>query len=152
MLIHKLQLDLNEALKSQDHAGVSALRLVLSNLNYRKIELQKELTDEDIFAVMKKMVKQHEESIEMFKKGNRDDLVKQEEAEKAVLAAYLPKEMSDEELDKLVRPVIEKILSTLPAGQSPQAQMGRIIGQVIGQFKGKADSSRIAGLVKKHIN
>ena len=84
-----LRSDLNQSLKSKDEPKVSTLRLLLSALNYKKIEVQRELTDQDILSVIQKEVKKRKESIELFKQGKRDDLVAKEEGEHQILQKQL---------------------------------------------------------------
>lgn len=146
MLLSNLQRDLITSLKNKEVIKTSIIRLVLSAVNYKKIELQREITDEDIISVVRKLIKQHEESIMMFEKGHRQDLVIKEEEEMLILKNYLPKEVPDDELEKEVRQILGKIKDQLPAGQT-----GRAIGLVVKELKGKAESSRIAGIVKKVI-
>jgi len=143
MLLTDLQRDLITSLKNKDELRVSIIRFLLSALNYKKIEVQRELTDEDVYSVIKKLVKQHDESILMFKKGKRHDLVDKEEKELAILVSYLPKEASDEEIEKLVKEIIKKVKT--------KSNFGQIMGMVMGQLKGKADGKKVAEIVKKTL-
>ena len=151
MLLTNLQRDLITSLKAKNKDRVSIIRFLLSAINYKKIELQKELTDEDIYTVIRKLVKQHEESIEMFKKGNRDDLVKKEEDELQILKGYLPKEVENTEIEKVVVKIIDEVKSQLSEGQDMKSQTGRIIGLAVKELKGKAEGGKIAEIIKKII-
>ena len=144
MLLTQLQRDLFTSIKKKDSLRVSILRFLLSALNYKKIEVQRDLTDEDIYGVIRKLVKQHEESISMFKKGNRQDLVEKEEKELGILVSYLPKEMSDKEIEKVVKEIM--------VGIKGPPNFGKVMGIVMGKLKGKADGKRVAEIVKKIIN
>src|SRR3989344_1073798 len=99
----KLKEDLNQAMKDRDETRVSVLRLLLSELKYAQIQKGDAFKGtEDILTVIQKAVKQRKESIESFRKGGREDLAVKEEAELGVLQGYLPEQISDEELTKIV--------------------------------------------------
>lgn len=143
----KLREDLKQAQLSRDELKVSTLRLLLSELTYAKVAKQTEvLSDEDIIAVVQKAVKQRKESIESFKKGGRDDLASKEEAEMVVLQTYLPQQISDEELTKVIG---EAITNT---GASGMADMGKVIGAVMGKVGQKAEGARVSALVRQKLS
>ena len=104
MLLEKIQTDLKKALKYKKELEVSTLRVLLSAIRNKEIELKKrgQLTDEEVVGVVKKQVKQHRESIEAYQKAKRDDLVDKETQELEVLGKYLPQEKSPKELEKTV--------------------------------------------------
>lgn len=112
MLIQKIKEDITQAMLSKNSLRLETLRYALSALRNKAIELGKkeeELTDSEVLAVLEKQVKSRNESIEMFKKGNREDLVQKEEAQKEIIETYLPKKLSEEETAKIVK---EAILAT----------------------------------------
>lgn len=143
MLLTTLQSDLITSLREKNDLRVSILRFLLSSLNYKKIEVQRELTDEDVYQVIRKLIKQHEESILMFKKGKRVDLVDKEEKELAILSSYLPKEADNKEIEKVVKEVI---------GKNKGLRFGQIMGMVMAKLKGKAEGKKVAEIVKKIIS
>lgn len=143
---NKLREDLKQAQLNRDEVKVSTLRLLLSELTYAKVAKTTEnLSDEDVISVIQKAVKQRKESIESFNKGDRSDLAAKEEAELNILQAYLPEQMSDEELTKIVEEAINK------TGASSMADMGKVIGLVMGQVGQKAEGARVSTLVRNNL-
>ena len=145
MLTDLIKTHLNEAILAKDEIKVSTLRFLLSEIRNCQIEKQKDLTDEDIVTVIRRGIKQRQESIEAFKKGKREDLVKKEEAEMDILSKYLPRQMSTEELELLVKQTIKEI------GVVGPKDFGRIMGAVMAKAKGGADGSVVAEVVKKSL-
>ena len=131
-------------LKEGKAMEVKVLRFILSEIKYAEIAKQKDLTDEEAVAVLQKEVKKRKEAIEMFKKGERFDLVTDEEAQLVIIAQYLPKQLPVEELNKIIDSVIAEI--------GDKSNMGKIIGAVMGRVKGQADGSQVAQLVKQKLN
>ena len=131
-------------LKEGKAMEVKVLRFILSEIKYAEIAKQKDLTDEEAVAVLQKEVKKRKEAIEMFKKGERFDLVTDEEAQLVIIAQYLPKQLPVEELNKIIDSVIAEI--------GDKSNMGKIIGAVMGRVKGQADGSQVAQLVKQQLN
>jgi len=135
---------IGEALKAHDEIRLSTLRLLSSAFNYEKIAKQHELTQEEELVVVQKEAKQRRDSIEAYKKAGANDLANKEEAELKILQEYLPPEMSEEELRKLVH---EAIAAT---GAKSIAEMGKVIGAV----KAKApnvDGGRIAAIIRDKL-
>lgn len=146
MLLAKLQSDLNVALKSKEILRVSVLRMILSALNYEKIEKQHDLNDEEIINVLAREAKKHRESIESFKKGNREDLWKKEELELLIIQTYLPfKQISREDL----KGEINKIVSAL--NSEDKQNFGKVMSFVMPKLKGKADGAVISQIVKEEL-
>jgi uncharacterized protein YqeY len=133
--------DLKQALRSQDKIRRSVIRLVIAAIKNGEIARQEKLTDSDILGIITKEARQHRESIEAFKAGNRHDLVAQEEAELAILTEYLPKQMSREEIIEAVRRIIEE------TGAHGISDKGKIMPKLISQLKGKADGREINTVV-----
>ena len=142
----KLKEDLNQAMRDRDETRVTVLRLLLSELKYAQIQKGDGFKGaEDILTVIQKAVKQRKESIDSFRKGGREDLAVKEEAELGVLQTYLPEQMSDEELTKIVDGAITS------TGASTMADMGKVIGIVMGQVGQKAEGARVSALVKERL-
>jgi uncharacterized protein YqeY len=137
----KIQEALKGALKGQQAVEVSTLRLLLSEIKYAEIAQQKQADDSKVLDVIAKEVKRRRESIEAFKKGNRGDLVAQEEAELAVLMSYLPKQMSREEVIALARQAMYAV------GAKSPSEKGKVMAQLMPQLKGKADGREVSEIV-----
>ncbi|MDP3994729.1 MAG: GatB/YqeY domain-containing protein [bacterium] len=140
-----------EALKAGDETRLSTLRLLSSALNYELIAKQHELSQEEELAVVRKEAKQRKDSIEAFKMAqgkqttsgtNQDARIKQEQAELAILEEYLPPQMSDADIEKIVDEVITS------TGASTIGDMGKVIGIVMQKTAGRAEGSKVAKLVK----
>ncbi|HLC88115.1 MAG TPA: GatB/YqeY domain-containing protein [Patescibacteria group bacterium] len=142
----RLRQDLKQAQLSRDELKVATLRLLLSEITYAKVSKQTEsLSNEDVISVIQKAVKQRKESIESFEKGGRVDLAEKEKAELAVLQAYLPEQISDEELTKVID---EAITNT---GASSMTDMGKVIGMVMGRVGQRAEGARVSALVREKL-
>ena len=146
ILKQKLAEDLKRALKSGDTVKRSTLRLLLSAMNNAEIARQATLTDGDILGVIAKEVKQRQESILAFRQGNRPDLVAQEEAEMAVLQAYMPKQMTREEIVAEARRIIEEV------GAQGPGDKGKVMPKLIAELKGKADGREINAIVTELLS
>jgi uncharacterized protein YqeY len=142
-LKEKLTDDVKQALRQGDKQKVSCLRLLLAAVKNTEIARQTELTDADILGVIVKQAKQCRESIEAFKKGDRPDLVAQEEAEVAVLEAYLPQQMTPQEISDTASRVIAEV------GASGPGDMGRVMAGLMPQLKGRADGRQISAIVSE---
>ncbi|MGD0523232.1 MAG: GatB/YqeY domain-containing protein [Candidatus Microgenomates bacterium] len=143
---------IGEALKAHDELRLSTLRMLSSALNYGFIEKQHKLNDEEEIAVVKKEAKMRKDAIEAYEKAGAIARADKERQELKILQEFLPVEMSDEELKKLVSEAIK--MADLPAGathQALQAGMGKVIGLVMAKAKGRADGSKVAQLVKSHL-
>jgi uncharacterized protein YqeY len=141
MIAQTLQQKIGESMKAHNEVRTSTLRLLLSALNYEKIDKQHDLNEEEELVVIRREAKKRKEAIEMYTKANAPDRAAKEAEELKILGEYLPPEVSGEELVKLVDEAITQIK---PAGMQD-------IGKVIGFVKGKApnaDGGKIAELVK----
>ena len=146
MIFEKIQKELKKALKAGDKLQVSTLRFLLAAVHNRKIEKQADLVDEDILAVIRQQAKQHRESIEAYRQGKRDDLVAKEQAELDILNTYLPQQMGDDVLEKIVKDTIAE------TGAAGPADFGKVMGAVMGKVKEKADGSQAAAMVKNQLS
>ena len=140
-LKQKINDDLKQAMKSGDTVKRSALRMLLAATSNAEIARRATLEDSDILGIIAKEVKQHAESIEAFKQGNRPDLVAQEEAEMAILKEYLPQQMTREEIIEVARQVIKEV------GAQGPADKGKVMPEIIPQLKGRADGREINAVV-----
>jgi uncharacterized protein YqeY len=140
-LIDRLRDDLNQALRKGDRTRLSVIRLLISNINYAQIAKGAPMDDGDVVAVMNKQAKQHRESIDAFRKGNRPDLTAKEEAELAVLLEYLPQQMSRDEIVAAARRVIDEVGARRPG------EKGKVMSKLMPQLKGKAPGAEINAVV-----
>jgi uncharacterized protein len=133
--------DMKQAMKSGDRTRLDAIRFLRSEIRNYEID-NGEQDDEGVLAIIARQVKQMKESIEEYRKGDREDMAADEELKLAVLQEYLPTQMSDDELRAIVKEVV---------GKSAGAQMGPVIGQVMAQVKGKADGGRVSAMVREEL-
>jgi len=148
MLKENLQKDLNNFLKEKNQTGVNTVRLLLAAILLKEKEKkyktkEETLTDEEVLEVIFSEAKKRKESIVEFEKGGRNDLVAKEKAELEILQKYLPEQLSDEELRKIVKEAVEKV------GAKDMKDIGKIMGQVMSKVKGKADGSRVNIIAKE---
>ena len=146
-LREKIESDYKNALKSKDKNKISTYRLILSgikdlDINNRSGPNKKDTDDDDIKKLLKKMIKQRSESIEVYKKNNRNDLLEIEENEVNVLSEYLPKQMSEEETISICKQIIEK------TGASSIKEMGKIMGELKQNHSDTIDFSKAGALIK----
>mgnify|MGYP001029786455 CR=1 FL=1 len=140
-LAGKIREELREALKKQDKTQVSTLRLLLSGIKNAEIAQGKLLDDDKTLEVITREVKEHRESVEAFRQGNRDDLVAQEEAELNILMKYLPKQMNQEEIIAAARQAIDAVQA------KGVKDKGKVMSQLMPQLKGKADGKVVSDIV-----
>ncbi|MGA2667187.1 MAG: GatB/YqeY domain-containing protein [Patescibacteria group bacterium] len=145
MLLEKIDKDLIIALKSKDESTVSVLRMLKAAITNFKIAAQKELDDTDIATVLQKEIKTRQESAEVFKKGNRPELAEKEEKEIEILSQYLPKQASAEEIQAKAQDIIAK------ENFHGIENMGKVMGQLMVDFKGKADGRTVSRIVKEEL-
>ncbi len=140
---------LTEAMKAKDERKVSTLRMINSSLKNADIEARgggkPPLGDAELLSLMQKMIKQRQESVELYKKGNRADLVKQEEEEIAIISGYLPKQMSDAEMAAAIDAAIKE------TGAAGMKDMGKVIGTLRGKYAGQMDMGKASAAVKAKL-
>ena len=146
-LREKIESDYKNALKSKDKNKISTYRLILSgikdlDINNRSGPNKKDTDEEDIKKLLKKMIKQRSESIEVYKKNNRNDLLEIEENEVNVLSEYLPKQMSEEETIRICKKIIEK------TGANSIKEMGKVMGELKQNYSDTIDFSKAGALIK----
>jgi len=130
------------AMKARDAVRVSTLRLAMAAAHNRQIELGHELTDAEVVEVLYRQVKQRRESIELYRQGGRPELADAEEAELAILREFLPEPLTDAELERLARDAVAA------TGAGGPADMGRVMGVLVPQTKGRADGKAVSELVR----
>ena len=137
--------DMKSTMKAGDKDRLKVLRLILAAIQQIEIDKQIDLDDTDVLGVLKKMVKQRYDSVSLFKKGNRTDLANIELAEIAVLETYLPKQLSETEITKIIDQVI------MDNGSSNMRDMGKIMNQIKVKTIGRADMGAISTRVKERL-
>jgi hypothetical protein len=137
---------LKRALKQKDALRVSVLRMLLSSLGYKEVEKRKPLTQEEFYGVVKTMMKQHAESIESFKKGQRQDLVEKEENELQILKEFEPAQMSEVEVAQEVDDVIETL------GAHDQKDMGRVMKALMEKLASRVDGKVLSQMVRNRLS
>jgi uncharacterized protein YqeY len=140
---------LTEAMKAKNERTVSTLRMVNSTLKNADIEARgagkPALGDAEVLGILQKMIKQRQESVEMYKKGARADLVKQEEEEIAIISGYLPKQMSEAEMTAAIEAAIKE------TGAAGMKDMGKVIGALRGKYAGQMDFGKASAIVKAKL-
>jgi uncharacterized protein YqeY len=139
----RIESAMRDSMRARDERRTQTLRMAMSAAHNRQIELGKALTDEDYVEILGKQVKQRRESIEAFRSGGREAMADNEEAEAAILAEFLPEPLSGEELESLVRAAIAE------TGAASPADLGKVMGRVVPQTKGRADGKAVSDLVRR---
>ena len=147
----KIENDYKNALKSKDKNKISTYRLILAgikdlDINNRSGPDKKETVDEDIKKLIKKMIKQRSESIDIYKKNNRNDLLEVEQSEVNILSSYLPKQLGEDETKKLCSEVIQKL------GASSIKDMGKVMGELKKNHSDSLDFSKAGSILKQMLN
>ena len=150
-LREKIEIDYKSALKAKDKNKISTYRLILSgikdlDINNRSQVDKKETDDEDVKKLLKKMIKQRTESIEMYKKNNRNDLQEVEEKEVEVISQYLPKQISEEDTKKICEEVIKS------TGANSIKDMGKVMGELKKNNADSIDFSKAGAIIKELLN
>ena len=147
----KIDTDYKNALKSKDKIQISTYRLILSgikdlDISNRSGPNKKDTNDEDIKKLLKKMIKQRSESIDIYKKNNRKDLLEVEEKESEILSDYLPKQLGEEETKKICAETVSKL------GASSIKDMGKVMGELKKQYSDNLDFAKAGTLLKELLN
>ena len=147
----KIDTGYKNALKSKDKIQISTYRLILSgikdlDISNRSGPNKKETNDEDIKKLLKKMIKQRSESIDIYKKNNRKDLLEVEEQESEILSGYLPKQLGEEETKKICAETVSKL------GASSIKDMGKVMGELKKQYADSLDFVKAGSLLKELLN
>lgn len=141
-LENQLREDMKQALKSGEKDKLTTLRTTISQVKDERIRLMRDLTDADVITVLTRAVKSRKDSIEMYQKGNRQDLVDKETKELEVIQAYLPEQMSEDDVKKELVAIIEA------TGASDAKDIGKVMGQAMSRLKGKADGKLVQQLAR----
>ena len=145
-LMDQLTADMKTAMKAHDKDRLAVIRMARGAVRQKEIDGKKKLDDNDIIAVLSKEVKMRRDSIDEFKKGNRQDLVDKTQAEIDVLMSYLPQQMSEDEVKKLVEEAVAQ------TGAKTMKDMGKVMGVLMPKVKGRADGKMVNNLVRAHLH
>ena len=142
-LSEKIRADLTESMKARDAERTSTLRMLQTSVKNEQINLKRELTDEETLSVIRKAVKQRQDSIEQYTKGNRPELAEKERSEMELLRAYLPPELTDEELEAGLREIVAS------TGAQSKKDMGKVMKEATARYKGRVDGKKIQEVVSR---
>lgn len=146
MLKEKIQQEMKDALKSGNSQKRTLLGMVLSSVKNKEIEKRTELTDEDVIGVISSEIKKRKDSVEQFEKGGRPELAEGERKEAEMLMAYMPEQMSEED----IRSEVKKTIADM--GVKDVKEMGKLIGAVMAKIKSKADGTLVSKIVKEELS
>src|SRR5690606_10932264 len=141
-LKERIAADLRDALRAGEKTSLSAVRMLQAAITEREKSGAGPLTEEDYLAVVQKQAKQRRDAAEQFRAAGRTDLAEREEAELAVVEGYLPAQLPDEEVERVVREVVER------TGATSMKDMGRVMGEAMGALRGQADGRRVQAVVR----
>ena len=144
-MVEKLKQDMIDAMKSKDKERLTVIRMVKSAMDLEHIDHKREINDDLLIDVLNKQIKMRRDSIEEFKKASRDDLVEKTQAEVDILLAYLPEQLSEEEVSLEVDKIFEDVQPT------SQKDMGRIMKEASAKLKGKADMKLVSEIIKTKL-
>ena len=149
-LQNKIETKLNEALKTQDKKTYSTLRLVVAAIKdlliAKKLKDKQTLSDNDLISLLKKMVKQRNDSCEAYKKGGRNELVENEMSEIKIINEFLPKQLSEEDTKKICLDTIKKV------GANSIKDMGKVMGELKKEYSDVLDFSKVSKIIKDNLN
>ena len=134
--------DMKLALKAQDKSALKAIRMILGAIKQKEIDERIDLNDNQVMVVIQKMVKQRKDSISQFSDAGRTDLVEVEEAELSIINNYMPKQLSEEEIEVAV------VKAITDSGADSMKDMGKLMGILKGQLDGKADMGQVSQIIK----
>ena len=138
--------DLKAAMKAQDKMKLAVIRMVKSAMQMEELNKKRELTDDEVIDVISKQIKTRKDSIKEFEKGSREDLIEATSKEIDILTAYLPKQLTDEE----VMEIIEKVFAEIKPESGKD--MGKIMKAVTPLVKGKADMGKVSSIIREKLN
>ncbi|ERT64697.1 MULTISPECIES: GatB/YqeY domain-containing protein [Peptoniphilus] len=142
----KLMQDLKAAMKSHDKIKKDTITMVRAAIKQIEVDKRVDLSDEEVIDIISKQYKERVSSIDEFKRGGRDDLVAQTEEEIKIILEYLPKQLTDEELEDIIKEAIEKLSIT------SKKQIGELMKEVMPKVKGKADGKKVNSIASKYLN
>ncbi|MDZ5470938.1 GatB/YqeY domain-containing protein (plasmid) [Bacillus sp. 31A1R] len=145
-LLERLNSDMKQAMKNKEKDKLTVIRMIKASLQNEAIKLGHDLTEDDELTVLSREVKQRKDSLHEFDKAGREDLVEKLRTELLYVEEYMPKQLTEEELTKIVKEAISE------TGASSKAEMGKVMSVLMPKVKGKADGSLVNKLVQQHLS
>ena len=145
-LSNRINDDVKAAMKAKDKPRLGVLRLITAAIKQREVDEQITLDDNQVLAVLEKMVKQRKDSIAQYEKAGRDELAQQEALEIGIIQDYLPEQLSDDEIDALITDAISS------TGAASMKDMGKVMGMLKPKLAGRADMGKVSQIIKKHLS
>ena len=145
-MVEKLDKDMIEAMKNKEKERLTVIRMVKASLKQEQIDHKKEINDDLLIDVVNRQIKMRKDSIQEFEKGNRTDLIEKTQAEIDILMNYLPEQLTEEEVKK----VIDEIFAEL--NPTSQKDMGKVMQQATSKLKGKADMKEVSTIIRERLN
>lgn len=142
----RINKDFISAMKNKEKEKLAVIKMVRGSIQLEELNKKKELVDDEVIAIIAKQIKTRKESIIEFEKGNRQDLIEQTNFEIKILEEYMPEQMSEEEINKVIDEVFNKVNPTGPS------DMGKIMGMISPILKGKADLGLVNKLIREKLN
>jgi uncharacterized protein YqeY len=144
-LKRRIDQDLKDALKKRDTLRLNVLRMLKSEIGYKEIEKGSGLSDEEVISVLSSSIKRRKESVEQFQKGGREDLASREKAEAELVSRYLPEQLSQEDLRRIIGQAIEQLKPTGPSG------LGLVMKEIMPKVRGRADGKMVNQMVSAEL-
>ncbi|MFJ7975003.1 GatB/YqeY domain-containing protein [Peribacillus sp. JNUCC 23] len=145
-LLERLNNDMKQAMKNKEKDKLSVIRMLKSSLQNEELKKREELTDDEELTVLSRELKQRKDSLQEFENAGRIDLVDKVRTEIDYVEAYMPEQLSEEEISEIVKNTIEEVKA------SSKTDMGRVMGALMPKVKGKADGSLVNKLVQQHLS
>lgn len=142
----QIQEDVKNAMRAREKQKLGTLRLMMSELKRREVDERIELTDQDVLAILEKMLKQRKDSLKQYSDAGREDLAAQEQFEIDLIGKYLPEPLSPDAVVALIEGVVAEL------GATDMSAMGRVMGQLKPQLQGRADMAEVGLLVKQRLS
>jgi len=145
-ILERLNSDLKEAMKSKDTFSLAVIRMAKGAIQLEAINKKKDLSEDEVVSIISKQIKMRKDSITEFEKAGRNDLIEQNKKEIELLQKYMPEQLSEDEINKIIDDVFEKVNPTSPK------DMGLIMKELSPKVKGKADMGYVNGIIKSRLN
>lgn len=142
MLKAQILADVKDAMRAKEAQKLGTLRMVTAAIKQIEVDERRELSEDDVLAILTKLVKQRRESIDQFSKANRQDLVDIEEAELAIISKYLPEPLSEAEVNEIIKAAIKE------SGAVDMKDMGKVMALAKPQLQSRTDMGKVSGLIK----
>lgn len=146
MLEERITNDMKEAMKKKDALRLSCLRMIIADIKNAVIAKQKDLKDDDIIDILQRQIKQHKDSIESFKKGDRQEMADKEQKELLIIQSYLPQQLGEDEIRNIITDSIAQ------TGAQGAKDMGKVMAAVMPKIKGRADGKIVNKIVLELLN